>query len=121
MKPNQKNVAKEAAAQAAAEMIQSGMCVGLGSGSTAEFFIEHLSRRCREGLRIQAVASSKQSEEQARAGGISLLEMEKLSALDVTVDGADEVDRQKRLIKGGGGHLLREKIVASLASACSSL
>lgn len=109
-------LAKEAAGHAAALLIKPGMLVGLGTGSTASCFIENLSRRCREeGLRISAVATSQQSEAQAKAQGIPLLEIDKLATLDVTVDGADQVDRAKQLIKGGGGALLREKVLASLS------
>ena len=109
------DLAKEAAGRAAAHMIESGMVVGLGTGSTASCFIESLSRRCYEGLHITAVATSKESEAHARAAGIPLLELDRLTTLDITVDGADEVDQKKRLIKGGGGALLREKVIASLS------
>lgn len=107
--------AKEAAAKAAVELIQDGMVVGLGTGSTAERFIAHLIERCRKGLRIQAAASSRKSFEQASAGGISMANIDELLQIDLTVDGADEIDRQKRMIKGGGGALLREKIIASMS------
>lgn len=107
--------AKQAAGKAAAALIQDGMRVGLGSGSTAAHFIDSLILRCRQGLQISAVATSALSEKQARAGGIPFLDVNAITSLDVTVDGADEIDALKRMIKGGGGALLREKIVASMS------
>lgn len=106
---------KETAAHAAADLIQSGMVIGLGSGSTASLFIHYLGARCREGLKIQAVATSKESEQIALAEKIPLLDSNAVLFLDLDVDGADEVDPSKRLIKGGGGALLREKIVARMS------
>ena len=106
---------KRAAGRAAAELIHEGMLVGLGTGSTAFYFIERLIERCREGLKIKAVASSKASYEQAKKGKIPLIDIELVTNLDITIDGADEVDPKKRLIKGGGGALVREKIVASMS------
>ncbi len=98
----------------AAQLIQSGMIVGLGTGSTAECFIHSLLERVqKEKLTIQAVASSERSAELARAGGVSVLDLNEASHVDITVDGADEIDPEKRLIKGAGGALLREKILAS--------
>lgn len=105
-------IAKKIAGQAAADLIQEGMCVGLGTGSTAFFFIEALSQRCREGLAIKAVATSQQSVRQAQQLGIVLEDPSTITALDVTVDGADEIDHHKNMIKGGGGALLREKLLA---------
>lgn len=109
------DIAKAAAAQAASTLIQDGMIVGLGTGSTAAFFISFLVDRCRNGLNIQAVASSEKSHQQALAGGIKMADINTLTSIDFTVDGADEIDPQKRMIKGGGGALLREKIVASMS------
>ncbi len=106
---------KQAAGYYAAEFVQDGMRVGLGTGSTAFHLIERLIQRCREGLRIQAVATSRSSLEQARRGHIPLLDIETLTELDLTLDGADEIDPSKRMIKGGGGALVREKIVASMS------
>jgi ribose 5-phosphate isomerase A len=106
---------KRAVGYRAAELIEEGMLVGLGTGSTAFFFIERLIERCKEGLNIRAVASSEHSRTLAAQGGISLLDINSVSALDITVDGADEVDPQKRLIKGAGGAHVREKIVASMS------
>lgn len=107
--------AKDAAAKAAVELVQDGMLLGLGTGSTAERFVTHLIERCRHGLRVEAVATSKKTAEQARAGGISILDSDLITHLDMTVDGADEIDPQNRMIKGGGGALLREKIVAAMS------
>ncbi len=105
--------AKEAAGQQAAQWVQEGMLVGIGTGSTAAFFIDHLAKRVQGGLKIQAVATSIESEEHARRVGIEILSIDEISRIDLTVDGADEIDLKKRMIKGGGGALLREKIVAS--------
>lgn len=107
--------AKQAAGFAAASLIEDGMIVGLGTGSTAAFFIERLIQRYREGLKIRAIATSIRSEQQAREGGIPIIDINTVDELDITVDGADEIDHQKRMIKGGGGALLREKIVASMS------
>lgn len=99
----------------AAELIEEGSLVGLGTGSTAYFFIERLAERCHSGLHIQAVASSHASYELAQKKGIPLADIDTLTHIDITVDGADAVDPQKRLIKGGGGALLREKIIATMS------
>lgn len=109
------DAAKKAVAERAAEFIENGMLVGLGSGSTARFFIEGLAKRCKEGLKIQAAASSESSCSLAKKLGIPLLELEKITTLDITVDGADEIDGQKRMIKGGGGAFVREKILAAMS------
>lgn len=106
---------KKAIGAKAADLIQDGMLVGLGTGSTAFHFIETLIARCREGLKIHAVASSEQSYAQAKAGGIPMMDIQKVTVLDITVDGADEIDPLKRMIKGKGGALVREKIVASMS------
>lgn len=108
-------IGKKAAAEAAVKLIQEGMVVGLGSGSTSACFIEALSRRCRDGLKIQAVASSIPSQQLAENGKIPLVDINQLSRLDVTVDGADAVDPEKQMVKGGGGALLREKILAKMS------
>jgi len=106
---------KQAVGYKAAEFVENGMLIGLGTGSTVFFFIERLIQKCREGLKIQAIASSNHSLQQAREGNIPLLDVDKVTALDLTVDGADEVDPQKRMIKGRGGAHVREKIVASMS------
>lgn len=107
---------KRAAAEAAAAEVQDGMTVGLGTGSTAAFAIEALIRRARDGLRITAIATSERSAAQARAGGIELVGFAGTSRLDLTIDGADQVALPGLdLIKGMGGALLREKIVADIS------
>lgn len=102
--------AKIAAGRKAVEWIKSGMIVGLGSGSTAAHFIRALAAKK---LRIQAVSSSRESTELAKKGGIEVLDINSVPRIDITVDGADEIDPKKRMIKGGGGALVREKILAS--------
>jgi ribose 5-phosphate isomerase A len=105
---------KRAAAEAAAALVEDGMVVGLGTGSTAHFAIEALTRRVREGLRIIAIPTSERSAVQARAGGITLTSFAEHRRLDLTIDGADEIETGTlNLIKGLGGALLREKIVAA--------
>lgn len=103
---------KQAAGYKAAELVQNGMKIGLGTGSTAYFFIKRLIERCKDGLNIKAVATSKNSTDQARLGGIPLIDPLHLDYLDLDVDGADEIDRNKQMIKGGGGALFHEKIIA---------
>lgn len=109
------DLAKAAAGNRAAELIQSGMLVGLGTGSTATYFIARLIEKVRQGLSIRAVATSERSYRQALEGGIPLVDVDSITQIDMTVDGADEIDPQKRMIKGGGGALLREKIIASMS------
>lgn len=102
--------------RAAAEIVENGMIVGLGSGSTAECFIKSLIKRSQKGLNIRAVSSSKNSLELAANGGISVSDINDVPHIDLTIDGADEIDPQKRMIKGGGGAHVREKILASSSS-----
>jgi ribose 5-phosphate isomerase A len=104
---------KEAAARASLQFIKDGQVVGLGTGSTAAYFIQLLGEQVKNGLRVRGIPSSDRSREQAAGLGIPLTTLDECRTIDVTVDGADEVDPQLRLIKGGGGALLREKIVAS--------
>lgn len=108
--------AKKAAGKKAAEWIESGMIVGLGTGSTAACFIDCLIKRCKMGLRIQAVSSSHSSALLAARGGIEVLDINSVPRVDITVDGADEVDPKKRMIKGGGGAHVREKILAAAST-----
>ncbi|MEI8330000.1 MAG: ribose-5-phosphate isomerase A, partial [Chlamydiia bacterium] len=89
----------------AAELIEDRMIVGLGTGSTVYYFIEKLIDRVRNGLQITAVSSSIRSVDQALKGNIPLIDINALSYIDITVDGADEIDAHKRMIKGGGGAL----------------
>lgn len=103
---------KQLAAEKAVEYVQDGMKVGLGTGSTAYWAIRKLGERVSEGLQITAVATSQASEDQARELGIPLVAFSDVDSLDLTIDGADELDGALQLIKGGGGALLREKIVA---------
>jgi len=111
--PQTQQAAKLAAAKAALQFVQPGMIVGLGSGSTASLFIELLGERVQQGLQIQGIASSDASEELARKLGIPITDFDHQPSIDVAIDGADEVAPGLALIKGGGGKLLREKIVAS--------
>jgi ribose 5-phosphate isomerase A len=105
---------KKAAAEAAVALVKNGQKLGLGTGSTANHFIDMLGERIRkEGLDIVAVPTSKASHERAKQAGIKLVTLEDHPRLDLTVDGADEFDPGFQLIKGGGGALLFEKIVAA--------
>lgn len=105
---------KRAAAEAAVGLVQDGMVVGLGTGSTAAFAVEALARRHRQGLRLVGIPTSERTAAQARAAGIPLATFAEHRQIDLTIDGADEVERGTlNLIKGLGGALLREKIVAS--------
>jgi ribose 5-phosphate isomerase A len=104
---------KEAAARASLRFVKDGQVVGLGTGSTAAYFIQLLGEQVKNGLRIRGIPSSDRSREQAASLGIPLTTLDECQQIDVAVDGADEFDPQLRLIKGGGGALLREKIVAS--------
>jgi len=107
---------KRLAGEAAVTFIEDGMVIGLGSGTTATKMVYALGRRIQEGLRITgAVATSNAIENLARKLGIPLTDLDTHPILDLDIDGADEIDQQLRLIKGGGGALLREKIVASSA------
>jgi ribose 5-phosphate isomerase A len=104
---------KKAAAIEALKFVKPGMNIGLGTGSTANHFIEALAAKVKEGLDVKGVATSKASGELAEKLGIPLTRLQENPYLDLTVDGTDEFDSEFRLIKGGGGALLREKIVAS--------
>lgn len=105
---------KRAAADAAVELVQDGMVVGLGTGSTAAFAVEALARRHRAGLRFVGIPTSDRTAAQARAANIPLTSFHERQQIDLTIDGADEVERGTlNLIKGLGGALLHEKIVAA--------
>jgi ribose 5-phosphate isomerase A len=111
--PTDVQALKLRAAQRALELVEPGMSVGLGSGSTATLWIQLLGQRVRDhGLKIKAIASSEDSEHLGRSFGIPIVTLEDCPRLDLTVDGADEIAPGLALIKGGGGKLLREKIVA---------
>ena len=103
---------KKVAALEAVKYIKNGMTVGLGTGSTAFFMIEALGQMVEQGLEIEAVATSDETEKLAKKLGIEVITLAEAKRLDLTIDGADEVDSNFQLIKGGGGALLREKIVA---------
>ncbi|MGB2759831.1 ribose-5-phosphate isomerase RpiA [Maribacter stanieri] len=103
---------KKVAALEAVKYIKSGMTVGLGTGSTAFFMIEAIGEMVNNGLEIKAVATSEATKKLATELGINVITLAEAKRLDVTIDGADEVDEDFQLIKGGGGALLREKIVA---------
>lgn len=105
-------VEKQAVGEKAAEFVKDDMIVGLGTGSTVYYTILKLGERVKNGLRIQGVPTSKETEKLARQIGIPLVTLADVNKLDLTIDGADEVDNQFALIKGGGGALLREKIIA---------
>jgi ribose 5-phosphate isomerase A len=109
---NAANMKREAARQAL-EYVESGMILGLGTGSTAAEFVDLLGEKVRDGLKIIGVPTSEATLKQALSLGIPMATIEEQPEIDLTVDGADELDRHLRLIKGGGGALLREKIVAS--------
>jgi ribose 5-phosphate isomerase A len=104
---------KEKAGRRAAEFVEDGMVVGLGTGSTAEFTIKALGERVAQGLNIRAIPTSNASAALAASLGIELVTLADCPAIDLTIDGADEVDPQLDLIKGLGGALLREKVVAT--------
>ncbi|MGD9544351.1 MAG: ribose-5-phosphate isomerase RpiA [Methylocystis sp.] len=104
---------KRAAAQAALESVTHGMRLGLGTGSTAAHFVDLLGARVKDGLEVVCVPTSERTRAQAEGLGITLSTLDETPELDLTVDGADEFDAALRLIKGGGGALLREKIVAA--------
>lgn len=105
---------KRRAARAAVEEVRGGMIVGLGTGSTAAFAIAALGERVRGGLAIRAVATSLATAAAARAGGMTLIDLP--ARIDLTIDGADEIDDALRAIKGAGGAMLREKVVAAASA-----
>jgi ribose 5-phosphate isomerase A len=108
---DQADAQKKAAAKRAVELVGPGMVIGLGTGSTARYFIDMLGVAVRAGLQIQAVATSRATLEQAHANGIQTVD-EFDGEIDLAIDGADEIDPDLNCIKGRGGALLREKIVA---------
>ncbi len=111
------DIAKRAAAERAVGLVEDGMKLGLGTGSTARVFVELLAERARgEGLELTCVATSGGTQGQAEALGLRVTTLDRAGPLDLTIDGADEFDEELRLIKGGGGALLREKIVAAASA-----
>jgi ribose 5-phosphate isomerase A len=105
--------AKKLAGERAAEFVENGQVVGLGTGSTAYFAIVRIGERVKEGMEVTGIPTSEASAQLARESGIPLTDFSTVDRIDVTIDGADEVDHAFNLIKGGGGALLREKIVAN--------
>jgi ribose 5-phosphate isomerase A len=104
---------KREAARRALDLVEPGMRLGLGSGTTARHFVDLLGEKVAAGLQVRCVATSEATQALAKALGIPLATLDALPELDLTVDGADEIDPRLMLIKGGGGALLREKIVAA--------
>jgi ribose 5-phosphate isomerase A len=109
------DVHKRAAAARAVEFVRSGMRIGLGTGSTAKHFVELIGERVRAGLDIVAVPTSEATMADAKRCGIPLTTLDDIPRLDLTIDGADEIAPDLTLVKGGGGALLREKIVAAVS------
>jgi ribose 5-phosphate isomerase A len=111
--PSRVDLQKKRAAEHAVSLIESGMKVGLGTGSTARFAVAALGERVKnEGLKIKAVPTSEATKTQAQSVGIEVVSFDAVTSLDLCFDGADEADPQLNLTKGGGGALLREKVVA---------
>jgi ribose 5-phosphate isomerase A len=104
--------AKRRAAERAVDFVEDNQVVGLGTGSTTKFAIEAIGRRVQSGLRITGIPTSKNSESLARELGIPLVDLNDVEKINVTIDGADEIDTNFHMIKGGGGALTREKLVA---------
>lgn len=108
--------AKRASGRRAADLVETDTIVGLGTGSTVFFTLERLAERMnQEGLAIRGVPTSLDTEAKAREFGIPLVSLDEVSQIDLTIDGADEIDEDYHMIKGGGGALLREKVVASVS------
>ncbi|MFD1849590.1 ribose-5-phosphate isomerase RpiA [Oceanobacillus bengalensis] len=106
---------KRLAALESVKYIKDGMILGLGSGSTVNWMLRALSERIKEGLRIEGIPSSKKTEKLAKELGIPLTDFSKTTKIDLAIDGADEIDGNLNLIKGGGGSLVREKVVDACA------
>jgi ribose 5-phosphate isomerase A len=112
-KDRERDAEKEAAAHASLQFVHDGQIVGLGTGSTAVRAVRLLGAGVKAGLKIRGVPTSVHTKELAERLGIPLLTLDDIQQIDITIDGADEIDPQLHLIKGGGGALLREKIIAS--------
>lgn len=106
------NTAKMNAAIAALDMVEEGMVLGLGSGSTADIFVELLGKKVKQGFKISGVPTSQMTADCANKFGVPLVDPDKVERIHLTIDGADEVDENFQMIKGGGACLLREKIIA---------
>lgn len=111
----QKENEKKLAAAAAVKFVQEGSIVGLGTGSSAFYAIQEIAALVKQGMQIQGVATSEQTAYLAESLGIPVLGFDEVHAIDITIDGADEFTTDRKLIKGGGGALFREKIVASMS------
>ena len=112
----QQDALKKAAGIEAAKLVENGMIAGLGTGSTVKFLVDELGRRHQEeGLEFTGVTTSRRTQAQAESYGIKIVDIDDVDHIDVTIDGADEVDKNFNAIKGGGGALYREKVVASMA------
>ncbi len=107
---------KQMAGQAAAFLVEGGMVLGLGTGSTVAFFLEALCQKVRDGMKVCGVPTSEGTATLCRQFGIELLESASVKRIDLAIDGADEIDTRLRMIKGGGGALLREKLIAEMAT-----
>jgi ribose 5-phosphate isomerase A len=107
---------KRQAAAEAVRLVEDGMRLGLGTGSTAKHFVDLLAERVRQGLKVVGVPTSEATRAQAESLGVPLTTLDETPELDLTIDGADEFDADLRLVKGGGGALLREKIVAAASA-----
>ncbi|WP_010647832.1 ribose-5-phosphate isomerase RpiA [Oceanobacillus massiliensis] len=107
---------KRAVGEEAAAYVKDGMKIGLGTGSTAYWLIRRLGERVKSGLNIEGIPSSAQTEQWAKEFGVPLTDFSRVKELDITIDGADEVDENLHLIKGGGAALFREKIIAQAAN-----
>src|SRR5690606_29863273 len=110
------DIAKRNAAAAALELIEPGMVLGLGTGSTAAIFVRLLAEKVKAGLDVTGTPTSEATEQLARQLGVPLVDPNELSHIDLTIDGADEFDPDRNLIKGGGAALLREKIIADASA-----
>ena len=108
---------KQRVAERALAFVEGGMRLGLGTGTTAKFFVDQLADKVRQGLDVVCVPTSERTRDQAAGLGIRLATLEEVPELDLTIDGADEFDPALRLVKGGGGALLREKIVAAASAS----
>jgi len=106
---------KKLAARAAVKLVESGNVVGLGSGSTASYAIRFLAERIAQGLKIVGIPTSQKTKQLAEELGIPLTTLDEQPRIDIDIDGADEIDPQLNLIKGGGGAFLREKVIASVS------
>jgi ribose 5-phosphate isomerase A len=111
----QRNIDKKIAGEEAVHFIKDGMTIGLGSGSTVNWMLQKLGELVKEGLQVKGIPSSLKTERLAKELGIPLIDFSKATKIDLAIDGADEVDNHFNLLKGGGGSLVREKIIDTVA------